>query len=310
MSLPRSDRFKIEQHLFSHLLEITIDDEEELDDVHRRLDLESLNRINEAILPITGIGDDCIWFNEHMGDHTILDFPTLYDYDLHDHEFQEEARKQEFPDYEIQPHRGALHARWIRLFVEGRFSYGVLYCAAGYIFSEVENFSSELIEDLIPHKLERGKNHGKREGKGFLFDFKTNAHGKEQQLDELRHRYWAYQKERYIQLQKDWDEAASCQAVILDTSRSDDPETTFILSDKTALKQIRMLHFMADCREIEVGRESLDQAIAQERQLTEAYLREQYDDIEMNFDPKVTKLRRKRKIIMAPEAVDDFDRLF
>jgi hypothetical protein len=58
-----------------------------------RLPLGRQNRVNELLLPLTGIGDDSFYLNEHLGERrSILDFPTLRAYDEDEHDFQEGAR--------------------------------------------------------------------------------------------------------------------------------------------------------------------------------------------------------------------------
>src|SRR5882757_1623174 len=60
------------------------------------LDGELLNCFNAAILPLRGIGEDCFYLNEWLGDGvTLLDFATVRDYDHDDFLFQEKSRHEE-----------------------------------------------------------------------------------------------------------------------------------------------------------------------------------------------------------------------
>jgi len=73
---------------------------DEVDEVWNNLPLNDLSQLNWAGLLTTGIGEDYIYLNECMAEgKTLLDFPTLYDYDYADYLFQEEARKRDFTDY-------------------------------------------------------------------------------------------------------------------------------------------------------------------------------------------------------------------
>jgi hypothetical protein len=88
-----------------------------------RLPLGLQNRVNELLLPLTGIGDDSFYLNEHLGERgSILDFPTLRAYDEQDHDFQEGVRAEEDANYEKQPYLGALHGCWARMLVGGRLT--------------------------------------------------------------------------------------------------------------------------------------------------------------------------------------------
>jgi hypothetical protein len=79
----------------------------------------------------------------------------------------------------------------------------------------------------------------------------------------------------------------------------------FIFSDKTALKAVRFRHFMKDCREILGDSQELETLIEQERHTVLAYLERMHQDILRNFDPKVRKFRKKRKVILADGALRD-----
>lgn len=66
------------------------------------------------------------------------------------------------------------------------------YLLAGYIYSKLEELGFDKINELIPHEYIDGKNHGKREGKGSIFDLRVDAGGLEVQLEELKDRYYKY----------------------------------------------------------------------------------------------------------------------
>ncbi len=307
VTMPKDDRFIIWQQLFNDLLNVSVRTQADLDKAHDEADHATLNTLNAAMLPIQGIGENYFWLNEGFDKKTLLDFETLYDYDLDDHHFQEAARQRDFPDYEIQLYRGSLYCRWVRLFIDDVFTYGILNCAAGYLLTKIESHGSAVMDRLLPHEYVRSKNHGKQDGEGFLFDLKIDANGKEEQYEELRSRYWNYERERYRQLQDIWDSDALGCAYLIDTSHDNDTEMTFVFSDKTALQSVRLRHFMADCRKIETSTEILDERIRAENDRTEEFLIKQYDDIEKNFDPKIKKFRKKRKIFMAPSVADELD---
>jgi len=81
----------------------------------------------------------------------------------------------------------------------------------------------------------------------------------------------------------------------------------FVFSDKTALQAVRFRHFMKDCRKIMGDAEKLDSTIDEERQAVLNFLEQIHQDILNNFDPKIVKFRKKRKIILADAALKDWD---
>ncbi len=309
VSMPDEDEFIIEQQIFHDMLNVDVSTRDEWRNAHRQMPISQLNRFNEVIQPIKGIGDDCLWLNEYLGDKTLLDFETLYDHDTWDHAFQEAARERDFEGYRKKPYRGTYSGSWSRLFVDGVFTYGLLYCAASYIVAEIDSHGSDIIDRLIPHTYRQGSKHGQKEEAGFLFDMKVDANGKEAQLDELRRRFWQYQSDRHDELSGQWDRDAPGCAYLIPKAEDGEHQISFVYSDKTALRKVRFRHFIADSRSIEASVETLFKAIEAEKRVLEGYLSNELADIEQNFDPKIAPLRRKRKIIFAPEAIEDLHRI-
>lgn len=75
------------------------------------------------------------------------------------------------------------------------------------------------------------------------------------------------------------------------------------------MQKVHFRHFVADSRDIEVSTETLFEAVEAEKRMLEGYLSDQLADIEQDFDPKIVPLRKKRKIIFAPEAMEDLHRI-
>lgn len=271
--------------------------------------ISELDRFNEAIQPIKGVGDDYLWLNEYLGDRTLLDFETLYDHDTFNHAVQEAANERDFEGYQKKPYRGTYSGSWSRLFVDGTFTYGRLYCAAVYISQESNSYGDDVINRLIPHTYKRGPKHGQREGAGFLFDKRVDAQGREAQLDELQRRFWRYHFHRQEELFEKWDWDARRCVYIIPQIMHDERAVCFVYSDTTALQNVRLRHFVADSRNMEASRETLIDAVEAEKRTVESYLSSELADIEQNFDPKIAPLRTRRKIIMTPQAMEDLQRI-
>ena len=174
---------------------------DEVDEVWDTMPLADLNRLNWASLLTTGIGEDYIYLNECMDEgKTLLDFPTLYDYDYADYLFQEEVRKRDFTDYEGIEYFAYQHPSWVRLLVQEQFYYATFTSLATYVLDEIESAGNEIINQLIPHEYVEGENHGNQEKDGFLWDVKIDAEGREVQLDELTRRWYGYQRQRWLEL--------------------------------------------------------------------------------------------------------------
>ena len=306
VSMPEQDAFRLRQTLLKALFGLHAQTEEDLEKITDQFSNEEHLVFNRAWLPAAGVGEDSFFLNEYLDEgKTLLDFDTLYEYDYDDHNFQEQARKDEMPEYVVKPYRGALYYRWARLFIDGAFHYASLCMAAGYVYSRLDESGQEKVSTLIPHRYVNAKDHGKREGKGTIFSQRIEADGKEAQAEELQRRFWDYLSQRYDALRTEFDGQARQAVYMEDKSRPHDPHMNFIFSDKTALRAMRFRYFMRDCRSLVVDRAELDAVITRERQALDAYLESTCRDILNNFDPKVAPFRKKHKIIIADGALNE-----
>jgi hypothetical protein len=185
--------------------------------------------------------------------------------------------------------------------------------AAGYVSSLIDELGAARISELIPYGYIAGKNHGRREGTGTVYDQRIDAAGLEWQLEELKGRFYRYVAERrHDHLALEFDQESRKVVYLFDQSRPDDfdqsrpddPHMDFIFTDKTALKAVRFRQFMADCRALAGDSRALDLITEREKSAILAFLHEAHRDIMENFDPKVVKLRKKNKIIVADGALD------
>jgi hypothetical protein len=306
LNLPKRQDFLIRQALLGSLFGIGVNTEAELDAVMKGLDDEHYLLLNSTLLPFQGIGENNFYLNEWLADGvSLLDFETLGDYARDDHEFQEQARKKEDQAYEILPYRGDLHPCWARLIIDGEFHYATLLSLARYLLDTLDETGSEQIESLIPHRYVEGKNHGKREPGGTVWDFQVDAGGLEPQLEALRDRYYEYLRAAHERLLDQFDEQAMQRIYIQRETQGLESHIRFIFSDKSALDAVRFRHFFSDCQRIAGDITELAAVIEQEKQAAVEFLQTQYRDIQQNFDPTVVPLRKKKKIVLADGALDD-----
>lgn len=304
---PAEDLLRIKQYLLQDLFRIHVRDQAELDDALAEFDNAHYLQLNRALLPITGIGQDSFFLNEHLAENsTLLDFPTLYDYAHHDYLFQEAACKQADPAYESKPYRGDLHFCWARLFIDDTFTYATLSSAASYLNGILDTVGAEKIEQLIPHDYVPGKEHGKREGEGFLWDVRVEAAGLERHLEELQRRFGHYLADRHELLLTDFDQKAQGRVYLRPRSVGVESHMDFVFSDKSAIQAVRFKHFLADCRALAGADQALQHVEDAERNALLDYLERTHQDLITNFDPRIIKLRKKRKLRIAGKAAHDF----
>ncbi|MEE8058168.1 MAG: hypothetical protein V3T17_10085 [Pseudomonadales bacterium] len=307
-TMSEETRKKIQCVLLDSLLDIKCSTDE-VADIWDDIPLTDLNRLNWGSLLATGVGEDYMYLNECMAEgKTLLDFPTLHDYDYADYLFQEQARKRDFPDYKGADYYAYRYPSWVRLLIQGQFYYSSFLSLATYALDEIESAGNEVIHHLIPHDYVDGKNHGKKEKNGFLWDVKIDASGQEAQLDELKSRWYTYQQERWLEL-SETNKHLSPVVYTQDKDWDDDPHRFFIFTNEATLKQIRWTHFLSDCEPLMADFSVVEELLVKEIEQATSWLTENHRDIQDNFDPTVVKLRKKRKIIMSEGALEDLNKI-
>jgi len=307
-NMGRTSRVKVQRVLLNSLLSIQCSDEK-VDEAWGDVPMPELNMLNWASLLTSGIGEDYLYLNESMAEgKSLLDYTTLYDYDYDDHLFQEKARYSEFSNYEGADYYAYRHASWVRLLVNEQFYYATFLSLASHVAEEVEEVGNGIIGQLIPHKYIDGKDNGKPEKGGFLWDMQLDAGGQEGQLDELRSRWYSYVQERRLTLSKGstvYPAAVYTQEIDWD----EDPHLNFIFNNETALKKIRWRYFLSDCEPLLDSYSTVASQLEQEINNAKAFLTKSHKDIQVNFDPDVIKWRKKKKVIMTAGALNDLKKM-
>lgn len=285
---------------------------DQVDEAWRDAPPKHTDLLNWASLLINGIGEDFIYLNEFMSEgKSLLDFSTLYEYDYDDYIFQDKARRESLPNYKGVDYYAWRHPSWARLLIDGQFYYSTLLSLATYLIDEIEPVGNELIEQLIPHTYVNGKDNGKPvavDGANdlILMDMELDANGQEEQFHELTSRWYTYQQDRWLELSKAFSQLPP--AVYTQEQEWDaDPHQFFVFTNAEVLKQIRWRHFIADCRPFMTEFSTLDGQLAQEIERTKLWLTENHRDIMKHFDPTVIKLRKKKKILLSSDALDDLN---
>jgi len=298
-------RIKIE--LINNLLKIPCDSEN-IDDVWDELSSSSLDIINWAMLLTDGIGDDSIFINESFAlDKSVLDFETLYEFDFDDHLFQEEHRKGRSSRYKPRVYYPFRWEPWVRLLIDNIFFYANLSSTGRYIVDELDDFGFDYIQQLIPYKLVEGKKHGKTSDDDYLqWDMQINASGLENQLEELKSRWYSYLEQRFITLSK--NQVGQLPTVhIIDNNEKQVCNRTYIFNNEDALKMVRWKHFLMDCQPLMKDNNYLELLLISEKHQAQVFMDNSYKDIIENFDPNVVKLKKKIKVMMPAELLNNLN---
>lgn len=278
-------------------------------EVWRDLPITQLKYINWAKLLTTGIGEDMIWLNESMTDSvSLLDFDTLHDYDLDRHRYQERSSSQNIKGYQKRDYYALRFPRLVRLLMDKKLFYATLTSLATYITDQLQQLGDELIRHLIPHEYVEGKNHGKEEEGGVLWDIRVDANGSGPQLEELQRQWYQYVQQCWTDLSITFKGQPPAVFKVKSIEQGD-LSAVFIFNNAAALERVRWRSFLSDCRLLEGASTEVEHLVSEAWRQAEDWLREAHRDVLKNFDPTVTSLNKPLKFIVAPGAFDSLLRL-
>lgn len=294
--------------LFRELLGIICTDKN-VDGIWDELPIPRRTIFNQAWIYITGMGDDMIWLNEQLPEgKSLLDFDTLYDYDLASHRYQEAVRADDVGDYEEQDYYALRLSWWARLLIDGSLHYAFINSLASYVTDELEELGVEQIDGLIPYEYVHGEGHGTPEEGGVLWNTQRKTDGLELHLEELERRWYRYLGQRWIELSQEF--VADCPAVYMMSTVDHDGEarSSFLFNNEQALKNTRWRHFLADCKKMELSFAEAEARVQQEWAIAKKRLHEMYSDVMSHFDPTVVPFRRRRRVILPSELFGSLER--
>jgi hypothetical protein len=301
--IPEQDDLRLNAILLKELFGIFVKTGVEARAAHDDLTGTQNDLLNSIVLPLTGIGEDNFFLDEFFAEgESVLSFRTVYDYDRAEHEIQESARAEQVSPYVKRPYHGVLYFAWARLFMDEVFTCGHLSMVAGHIQARADEHVSEIVDALVPHEYVQGNNHGKRSERGFVWDMRVQAGGKEGLLDELRFCQSAYFDKRYDALAKTWDRSAARAVYISERDVPGEMDREFLFSDTAALKAVRFRSFLRDCRAIERPAAELTPHIDSEIQAANIFMHAEHERLLRDFDPNVARIRKRRKIVVRGDA--------
>ena len=255
-----------------------------------------INVINSLKLPLFGMGQDCFFLNEPGS--VWYDMDTVADLSREHYEVDPEREENK------RPFMGQFYPTWCRYLRRGRLVYATLTSFHHYVFDAVSHHHDKLVMQLIPYRFVKGSNHGKQSSGGYLWDMKREAAGLEGQLDELLERAWQIQNDLYLRALGDCHSRDSGQVFRLVTSDGVDTMTSWVFDGLGAMQGVRLTQFMADVHARRASRRALSALLRPYIDEAEQRLHDEQEDIMRHWDPKLVKLKRRRKVVLSSQAAN------
>lgn len=259
---------------------------------------------NKIMLPYHGIGKDYFTLNEFDWDEKILTYKNLYDYNVYYHEWQEKTMLEDenFTDYETKELYNRFHS-WARVEINGEFHYLNLLSFQIWLFWQLEEFAFDWIDKEIPHKYVSGKNDGKKTKGGYVWDMRVDANGLEgwyEQINDFSNEW----------LSNKYNELKDIQDVVFIIDNSEhaiekfDPCKDYVLGSMEILKELTFKNFVNDCEKVRGDNKNIMEYKDEVLKEFKAALENALIEIKKS-PPNVMKFKKKRKIVMTEEALDD-----
>lgn len=273
---------------------------------------QEVNRLNEQLLYMYGLGENPFQLNEFDWNHEILNDKNLYEYVKRYHDWQEEAfvSDENFPKYEKKEKLYVRFNHWARTIVDDKFYYLSLMGIPTYMCYEIEDRVYDWIEQQIPHEYYDGEDHGKADesGNAFTWDVRIDAKGKEGWLDRIKKEFYEMQHE-YTNKYHSLTEFEN-DIFVLDKSKENDPYLDYIFGGLPVLNHVTFHNFVGDCKPHVVDPEKLYRFRDNEIDLFINELSLKLDHIKATFAPNdVPKNPNEMKVMIHEDALDDLNDL-
>lgn len=279
-----SHRDQITEFLFKHALDLAYVQDADIEDTLTSMQLATLNAYMTAL---TGIGKNSFVYNEYQSeDFDLTRYPTLYDYDLQEFLYQQDAFKEHSDGNFIEkPYRLHLNHNWVRMFdLEDYFRYSTQSSLSHYLIDKLAEHASAKVDQLVPHDFIEGPDNEKKVGGGYLFDYRLDANGLEKQLDELKSRYRDYLGALKNQLDDVYDEDLECAVYIEESDSITEQNLNVIIKNAQTAKAITFQNYLQDCQKFLKPTEELEQMYLIELKKLDAFIDENYHDVMENPD--------------------------
>ena len=260
---------------------------------------------NKIVLPYRGIGHGYFMLNEFDWNEDILKHKNLYEYNEAYHNWQEEALKDDenFPDAESSELYNRF-ASWARVIINGEFHYLNLNSIQIWLQWELEEFSGDWIDKEIPHEYVPGPDNGKKVDGGYLWDMRTDANGLEGWYEQIQSFSYKWMQETFENHKDVFN-----KVYIIDTSENEfDPSKDYIFGSLNILKEITFKNFINDCEKVKGDIKDIIDYKDKVMNEFKSALENELVKIKKTA-PNVVKFKKKMKVVMSDEALDDLNNL-
>lgn len=256
-----------------------------------------LTELNTLKQPFVGIGESVFSLSEWTTDW--YDMETVADLSR-----QHYASDPDRPENR-EPYMGQLFPLWARYLDGDRLIYSTLNAFHHYVYDQLNRQTRTQIGELIPHDFVEGPNDGKPDGKGNIeWDMRIDAGGLEGQLDELKERSHKHMHALYIRALHDCHQRESGAVYRNIVSDWDDPMTTWVFDGVRAMEGVRLTHFRSDLTALRRDARELRALVAPYLEDARQQCAKDHADIMKNWNPKVAKLKKRMRVMVASRAFD------
>ncbi|VAW58917.1 hypothetical protein MNBD_GAMMA08-1550 [hydrothermal vent metagenome] len=264
-------------------------------------DHEKVYEYNAIMLDYLGIGPNKFMMNEFDWDLKTANTDSLYTYNKKYHEWQENACSDDenFDDYEKKELYNRF-ANWARAEVDSKFYYLNLDSLQMWIQWQLDDISYDWMEKHIPHDYVSGKDDGKKVEGGSLWDMRLDAHGLEGWYEQMRDFGYKWTSDQYNK----HEELGDVVFVVDKTENIYDPSLDYIFGSLDVLKQLSFRDFIQDAEKLKGDNDVLmayrDKVCAEFSNALDA----EFEKVKKTA-PNVVKLKKKMKVVMSDQALED-----
>lgn len=304
--------------LYKQLLNISLKNVNDAENYEHLVKDEILLEFNRQRTYLRGIGKNYFHLNEFFAeDENMLTFKTLYDFDLDNHEFQEQATidDENFPNKTTKElYKMRMNYYWARAIIENDFYYLSLASPGIYLHNKIEEDLREFIEKLIPHEYVEGEDFGRGSDGLFTLDYRIEANGKEKELEDLKDYYnFKISNSLYEDLMNYFFNNPKNKIWIEKSNSNDntDPHLSYIFSDIDVIKNIRFDNWEEDTKKyITEDFSDLDLIYHKKFEKYKTELELVYNQIMEGTYVSDIKKSKPLRIIASDQALDDLNNIF
>jgi hypothetical protein len=211
------------------------------------LDVDKKNIINQNLCPLSGLGEDCFFFDEIFTDERPMhSLATLQDYDYYNYNYTIPTNKEDSSGYQHKTeYYGSLSSEWATCINrQGQLTYLNLSTVASDLAKTSHETVYEIVDHYIPTQRLVVLKYGNSTKDSTILDYKIDANGLEGQRDWLINRCLSRISSRQFANAKKLS-TYEPQVMFPDRSADNDEGVSDILfMNEHTLAEIRLDHFL------------------------------------------------------------------